>query len=214
MMMEHTIAFEQAHKENYLQAVKELIENNTTALIQDDIMPLFNKPPLDSMDLIRSKFLSLAKEQKIVIDSQTFNQLLETYQQEMQEAMQKIGKIRVDNLFGLLKSFEEDKEESIKILKKDLIQIDKRLQKEVKQTLEEKSTTILLHNLASVFPIKEEALGALEKQMKEFIKKKYCKQILESLDIKILVKDTTFLNGLKEQTNRYLFTLENSHLFD
>ena len=70
MMMEHTIAFEQAHKENYLQAVKELIENNTTALIQDDIMPLFNKPPLDSMDLIRSKFLSLAKEQKIVIDSQ------------------------------------------------------------------------------------------------------------------------------------------------
>ena len=128
--------------------------------------------------------------------------------------MQKIGKIRVDNLFGLLKSFEEDKEESIKILKKDLIQIDKRLQKEVKQTLEEKSTTILLHNLASVFPIKEEALGALEKQMKEFIKKKYCKQILESLDIKILVKDTTFLNGLKEQTNRYLFTLENSHLFD
>ena len=36
----------------------------------------------------------------------------------------------------------------------------------------------------------------------------------ENIDIKILVKDTTLINGVKEQSERYLFTLENSRLFN
>ena len=62
--------------------------------------------------------------------------------------------------------------------------------------------------------MKEEEKELIIKKMHDFIHKKYIKQIVDSLDIKILVKDTTLLNGIKEQTNRYLFTLENSHLFD
>ena len=42
----------------------------------------------------------------------------------------------------------------------------------------------------------------------------YQRQLLESVDIKILVKDTTLINGVKEQSERYLFTLENSRLYD
>jgi hypothetical protein len=34
------------------------------------------------------------------------------------------------------------------------------------------------------------------------------------VDIKILVKDTTLINGVKEQSERYIFTLENSRLYD
>ena len=32
--------------------------------------------------------------------------------------------------------------------------------------------------------------------------------------MKILVKDTILLNSLKEQIERFVFTMENSHLFD
>ena len=42
----------------------------------------------------------------------------------------------------------------------------------------------------------------------------YQRQLLENADIKILVKDTTLINGVKEQSERYLFTLENSRLFN
>ena len=40
------------------------------------------------------------------------------------------------------------------------------------------------------------------------------KQLLENIDIKILVKDTTLINSSKEQAERYLFTINNSRLFD
>lgn len=213
-MKEHKQEFEQVHKENYIQAVKELIHNNTQALIEDDLKPLFDKPPLDSMDIIRSKLLVLAKEQKMVLEVTTLNDMILKYQQAMQKSLAHIGKIREDALLALLKSFTKNQQDSIKILKKDLIQIDKQIQKEVKQTLEKNVDTLILQNLSKLFCKEKENLTATSKQMKDFIKKKYCKQILESLDIKILVKDTTLLNVLKEQTNRYLFTLENSHLFD
>ena len=38
--------------------------------------------------------------------------------------------------------------------------------------------------------------------------------MLENIDIKILVKDTTLINGAKEQAERYLFTLNNSRLLN
>ena len=37
---------------------------------------------------------------------------------------------------------------------------------------------------------------------------------MESVDIKILVKDTTLMNGTKEQGERYLFTLDHSRLLN
>ena len=43
--------------------------------------------------------------------------------------------------------------------------------------------------------------------------KKYPKQILENIELKILVKDTTLINGIKEQGERYLFTNNNSYIF-
>ena len=49
------------HIESYKKAIIETIKNNTNSLIDDDIMSLIKKPPLDSMDQIKSKFLDLAK---------------------------------------------------------------------------------------------------------------------------------------------------------
>ena len=48
----------------------------------------------------------------------------------------------------------------------------------------------------------------------KFVNGTYQRQLLENSDIKILVKDTTLINGVKEQSERYLFTLENSRLFN
>ena len=54
--------FKKQHLENYRQAIMEIIRNNTDVLVNEDIMSLLRKPPLDSMDLIKSKYLDLAKK--------------------------------------------------------------------------------------------------------------------------------------------------------
>ena len=56
----------QQHVENYKKAVLEIVNNNTNSLIDNDIIFLIKKPPLDSMDQIKTKFLVLAKKEKIL----------------------------------------------------------------------------------------------------------------------------------------------------
>ena len=51
-------------------------------------------------------------------------------------------------------------------------------------------------------------------EITKYINSSYQKQLLENVDIKILVKDTTLINGTKEQADRYLFTLKNSRLLN
>ena len=46
------------------------------------------------------------------------------------------------------------------------------------------------------------------------MKKKYFKQLLESIELKVLVKDTTLFNGIKEQSERYLFVNRKSYIFE
>lgn len=208
--------YEQAHMDNYLKAIQELIKNNTHALIYDDIFPLFDKPPLDSMDLIKNKLLSLAKNNKIILHTEKVSSILEEYQNAMKKCVEKIGNIREEALAKILQKFEQGEEETIRIFKKDLVQLDKELKKAFKEALQKNCSQYLTPNLSLLF--KEDqaitSLETMEKEMQNFLEKKYTKQILESIDIKILVKDTTLLNGVKEQTNRYLFTKNNSHLFD
>ena len=46
------------HLKSYQKAILEIIQNNTTVLL-NDISSLIMKPPLDSMDYIKNKFLPL-----------------------------------------------------------------------------------------------------------------------------------------------------------
>ena len=50
--------------------------------------------------------------------------------------------------------------------------------------------------------------------MIKYLKNNYLKQLLENVDIKVLVKDAMLMNNVREQGERYLFTLANSRLFD
>ena len=71
--------FRQQHLSNYKNAVIDLVKNNTDALIDNDIMSLIKSPPLDSMDVIKSKLLSLAKKEKVILDSNKMTLVLNNF---------------------------------------------------------------------------------------------------------------------------------------
>ena len=64
------------HFNTYKNAVIANIENNSTILVKEDLYSLINKPPLDSMDLLKNKLIALAKKNKIVIDNNNLEQEL------------------------------------------------------------------------------------------------------------------------------------------
>ena len=66
----------QQHVENYKKAVLEIVNNNTNSLIDNDIIFLIKKPPLDSMDQIKTKFLALAKKEKIILDTNNLDKMI------------------------------------------------------------------------------------------------------------------------------------------
>ena len=59
--------FKRQHLQTYKKAVEEIIKNNTKALIDEDICSLIKQPPLDSMDSVKNKLISLAKKEKLIL---------------------------------------------------------------------------------------------------------------------------------------------------
>ena len=60
----------------------------------------------------------------------------------------------------------------------------------------------------------EDIRSKIVSEVSKYVKGSYQKQLLDNIDFKILVKDTTLINGTKEQSERYLFTLNNSRLLN
>ena len=48
----------------------------------------------------------------------------------------------------------------------------------------------------------------------KFAKGSYQRQVLENFDIKVLIKNTTLINSIKEHNDRYLFTINNSRILN
>ena len=86
--------FKKQHLENYKQAIMEIIRNNTDVLVNEDIMSLLRKPPLDSMDLIKSKYLDLAKKNKVVLDTVKLDRMLDSYRNEVVKCCEIVKEIR------------------------------------------------------------------------------------------------------------------------
>ena len=197
----------------YKGAIIETVKNNTNVLTNEDLMSLLKKPPLDSMDAIKSRFLSLAKKNKIILNTESLSLILDTYRDDLLKCIPKINKKRNDCLLSIIDKY-NDTNSIIKLLKKDFNTLNKDIRKVFKDTLD-KSNTILINKFDTIFSsdtdesIREKIINDVSK----FIKGSYERQLLENVDIKILVKDTTLINLVKEQTERHLFTLENSRLF-
>ena len=204
----------QQHVENYKKAVLEIVNNNTNSLIDNDIIFLIKKPPLDSMDQIKTKFLALAKKEKIILDKMICN-----FRKDVIHKLETIKKIRIDEITAIINSININEENQvIKITKKELSSINKIIKKNVKQIIDESVQKNILDNICNIFTndVDNDKKQKISKEIFKFLDKRgiYQKQLLENIDFKILVKDTTLINGLKEQAERYVFTKNNSRLFN
>lgn len=197
----------------YKSAIIETIKNNTNVLTNEDLMSLLKKPPLDSMDSIKSRFLGLAKKNKIILNTESLSMILDSYREDLVKCVPKITKRRNDYLLSIVQKY-NDSGSIIKLLKKDFNALNKDIRKLFKDNLD-KSNTSLIDKFDTVFSndIEDNVKEKIVNDVSKFVKGSYERQLLENVDIKILVKDTTLINLVKEQTERHLFTLENSHLF-
>ncbi len=215
-MEEDTIEkFKIQHFENYKRAINELVINNTNILVDDDILSLIKKPPLDSMDIIKSKFLEVAKKNKVIINIEELENILLDYRNKVGN-FQNIKDIRIEEIEQFIDNFKPIKEFDVfKITKKDLLKIDRKLKKQIKEKLIASLEDTIIKNVNFTFTDKtsSDTQKKMITEIIKFLKGNYLKQLLESIDFKILVKDTTLINGIKEQGERYLFTKENSYIF-
>lgn len=209
--------FRKQHLNNYKNAVIEIINNNTNALVHGDILSLVKTPPLDSMDIIRTKLLALAKKEKVILNTEQLTEVIDSYRLELIESFKNISDLREGFLTDKIKSFSPEREtEIIKIQKRELEVINKKIKCEVKKDLDNSINNNLLANINKIYKEDEEQekIDSINKSFKKFMKTTYQKQLNENISIKILVKDRTLLSGIAEQGERYLFTKSNSHLFD
>ena len=200
------------HFNTYKNAVIANIENNSTILVKEDLYSLINKPPLDSMDLLKNKLIALAKKNKIVIDNNNLDKILDDYRKKVIKEFDDFIKTRTTFYTNLVTNIKRENDSTtIKILKKDLSNYNKKMKKDIKKIIEDNTDSLIIKKAVNIFKIDDQKINS---DLNKFINKTYLKQLLENVDIKILVKDATLINSIKEQTERYQFTLNNSHLFN
>ena len=200
------------HKQILMTAGLELATNNTNSLIEDDIINGVIEVPLEAMDTVKQRVLNIAKNNSLVLNSDKFNEVLISYKEELKKEFRNIFKKRIKLIEDNYSKFDDDKPlDLVKNLKKELVKFNKEAKKEEKQVLTSLVKEKLVSNLDLI--VKDDNT-TFKKDATKFLQTTYVKQILETVDMKILVKDTILLNSLKEQIERFVFTMENSHLFD
>ena len=200
------------HKQILMTAGLELATNNTNSLIEDDIINGVIEVPLEAMDTVKQRVLNIAKNNSLVLDSDKFNEVLISYKEKLKKEFRNIFKKRIKLIEDNYSKFNDDKPmELVKNLKKELVKFNKEAKKEEKQVLTSLVKEKIISNLDLI--VKEDNT-TFKKDATKFLQTTYVKQIIETIDMKILVKDTILLNSLKEQIERFVFTMENSHLFD
>ena len=204
------------HIKSYKNALIENIKNNTNVLVDEDIMSLLKKPPLDSMDVIKSKFLDLAKKNKIVLNTENLNSIMDKYRDDLIKVCRDLKKIRIDSLNLKVEEFKFEKDSDVfKLTKKDFMLINKELKKTIKEHLNKYLEKDILKKIDCLFldDVNLDVRKKITSEVTKFVNGSYQRQLLESIDFKVLVKDTILMNGTKEQNERYLFTLNNSRIF-
>jgi hypothetical protein len=203
------------HFDSYKENLLSIIENNTNILVNEDIKTLISKPPLDSMDTIKSKFLDLSKKNKIVLKTDELSKLLDNYRNNLSKVIEKIQKERISVLNKKVDSFKYKDGEVLEFYKKDFISLDKVLKKILKDNMIESYEKVFNKGITKIFDkdIDDSIKNKIIEDINKFITKNYQKQILDGFDIKVLVKDTILINSINEHNERYIFVLNNSRLF-
>ena len=209
--------FKKQHMENYRRAILENIKNNTNVLVEDDIQSLLKKPPLDSMDILKTKFLSLDKKNDVILNTQILDELLSNYRDDIIKVCEDLKKIRIEELSSKVNAFTFEKDtDTIKLSKKDFVAVNKKMKKVLKEKIQDSISKKIVNSVNKLFT-EDTSSSKIEKvsnEMIKFVQVSYPKQLLENVDFKVIVKDTTLINGVKGQAERYLFTLSNSRIFN
>jgi hypothetical protein len=130
--------------------------------------------------------------------------------------LKKITEVRDEEIIDSFKGYIKEGK-TIKITKTEINNIDKKVKKIIKKELDSCIKEYILNNSAKPFIKSEDAnIDDATKEIEKYfsIKGIYQKTILENIDFKLLVKNTILINGIKEQTERYMFTLNNSRIFN
>ena len=216
MIKEDIADFKNKLIENYIKSIKECIKKNTNSLIMVDIISIIEKPPLDSMDVIKNKFLELAKRNKVIVNIDIISSLLENYRNNLASCCDDIISYRDEYLFSLVSAHNFDGSSIFVFYKKDFLSLDKTIKMRVKECIDIANDILFNNNFSSIFKdtIDIELQKKYINDLSKFLNTNYKKTVLENLDMKLMVKDTTLINTIKEQSDRYLFTLNNSHLLN
>ncbi len=208
--------FKKQHFANYKQAIIENIKKNTSTLVDEDIMSLLKKPPLEAMDLIKVKFLDMAKKEKIVLNTENLDKIIDNYRRKVIGCLDEVKENREMSLIKKVDDFKMIKETNIfKLSKKDFGEVNKTNKNLIKKTIQEALVTEILDKIKTVFKDEEELHEEkLANELGKYLKGTYLRQVLENIEFKVIVKDTTLINGVKEQADHYLFTLSNSRLLN
>ena len=198
------------HFNNYKNSIINIILNNTNRLVDEDFSSLFKKPPLDSMDSLKSKIISIGKKNKIIVQIDILEKELDNYRNSIFEIFDDIKKKRINYYNKIIKVVEDD---TIKIKKSDCNTIDKEIKKMLKERVINSFSKYFINDISSLFKGDIE-IENIEKDSNSYFKKNYLKQLMENIDIKMMVKDTIMMNTIKESTDRYLFTLNNSRILN
>ena len=205
--------FKKQHFENYKNAIIENIKKNTNTLVDEDIMSLLKKPPLEAMDLIKSKFLDIAKKEKIVLNIEILDKMMEDYRNVVVKCLSEVKDNREKILIKKVEDFKYEKETNVfKLSKKDFNDVNKLNKNVIKNTVKKAINSEIVGKIDELFLDKEVNTQKIKEEITKYLSGSYQRQLIENIEFKIIVKDTTLINGIKEQANRYLFTLSNSRL--
>lgn len=204
------------HIKNYKNMALQMILNNNNSLFDEDITSLIKKPPLDSMDLIKSKLISISKKEKIILNTDEYNKRIDNYREDMIKICNKNKEIRLKYYNDIVNSFNfnNNNKDVIKILKKDTNDLNKEIRRSFKEGIIKSINNNFDKDFNSLFnDIDNKNMDDVYKKVFKYLNSTYVKQLLENIDIKILVKDTILINSFKEEGEKYLYTLNNSRLF-
>ncbi len=205
--------FKKQHFENYKNAIIENIKKNTNTLVDEDIMSLLKKPPLEAMDLIKSKFLDIAKKEKIVLNIEILDKMMEDYRNVVVKCLSEVKDNREKILIKKVEDFKYEKETNVfKLSKKDFNDVNKLNKTVIKNTVKKAINSEIVGKIDELFLDKEVNTQKIKEEITKYLSGSYQRQLIENIEFKIIVKDTTLINGIKEQADRYLFTLSNSRL--
>ena len=204
------------HIKNYKNMALQMILNNNNSLFDEDITSLIKKPPLDAMDLIKSKLISISKKEKIILNTDEYNKRIDNYREDMIKICNKNKEIRLKYYNDIVNSFNfnNNNKDVIKILKKDTNDLNKEIRRSFKDGIIKSINNNFDKDFNSLFnDIDNKNMDDVYKKVFKYLNSTYVKQLLENIDIKILVKDTILINSFKEEGEKYLYTLNNSRLF-